>query len=190
MGRGEEKSDVSREEEHDVLGVGDVLIRPSRVPHYGGDTARQFMLAGAALLLFAAPLYGDDLRSEFPYEVAAAVVTVAFAALTTPRKYWVSMGSAVVCAAIAISYAVWGIGSYQSTNPTAFVLRIAVAAIFLFAFYFSMKTVRAFSLGQVGQPNRVGDLEERDDVAEDSVEDEKRQLAVESEKSGHFTPWR
>ena len=41
-------------------------------------------------------------------------------------------------------------------------LRLAVAVIFLFAFYFSMKTLRAFMTKQIGKRETIDEFEEPD----------------------------
>jgi hypothetical protein len=140
------------------------------IPHYWGTAARQLMVAGAALLLFASPLYGDDLKREFPFEVLGALLAVGFAALTNPRERWTSLGDAAICAVVAATYAIWGINNYSSDKQMEFVLRLAIATVFLFAFYFSMKTVRAFSLRQVGRHDRMDDFD-TEKTQEDTVEE-------------------
>ena len=66
-------------------------------------------------------------------------------------------------------YAAWGLFEYDSINPVAFVLRLAIAVILLFGFYFSVKTVRAFMLGQIGKRESV---DEFDSDAEKAQTDE------------------
>src|SRR3989344_5705708 len=138
------------------------------IPHYYGDVSRQLLLGAAALMLIASPLYGNNLRIEFPFEVIGALFAVGLAALTNPRDRWASTGDAVLSGAGMVIYATWGIFEYNSINPIAFVLRLVIALIFLFAFYFSMKTVRSFVLGQIGKRETV---DEFDNIAE-KVEDE------------------
>ncbi|OGG49905.1 hypothetical protein A2763_01840 [Candidatus Kaiserbacteria bacterium RIFCSPHIGHO2_01_FULL_54_36] len=133
------------------------------VPHYWGDGVRQLLLGGATLMVVASPFYGSNLRVEFPFVIVGALVIVAFAALTSPRVWWISAVDAILSGAGAIIYATWGIFEYGTISPIALVLRLAIAFIFLFAFYFSMKTVRAFTLGQVGKRETIDEFEERDD---------------------------
>lgn len=132
------------------------------IPHYHGDTVRLFLLGAAALLLFASPLYADSLKDQFPFLVFGAFVSVAVAALTDPHKRLSLMADAVVSGVGMTAYAGWGLLGYESADLVAFVLRLAVAAIFLFAFYFSLKTVRAFALGEVGRRDRFGVLSDTD----------------------------
>jgi hypothetical protein len=59
---------------------------------------------------------------------------------------------------------------YKNIEPVAFMLRVLVAVIFLFAFYFSMKTLRAFMLRQIGK------RETMDEFEDDEVKAEQEQL--------------
>lgn len=175
MGKGDEVSDTFREDAQDILGIRGPYSASLYIPHYWGTVARQLMLAGAALMLVASPLYGSDLRAEFPYEVLGALLAVGFAALTNPRTLWVSIGDTIICGSGAAFYAIWGISEYTSIEPLAFVLRLAIAVIFLFAFYFSMKTVRAFTLRQIGRRDKVDDFENEREP-EDSIADARRRF--------------
>lgn len=129
------------------------------VKHYYGDAARGLMLGAAALLLVASPLYGNNLRAEFPFEVLGALGIAALAAFTSPRDRWASIGDSVATGVGVFVYATWAMYDYSDINSIAFVLRIAIAIIFLFAFYFSLKTVRAFTAHEIGKRDSVDDFE-------------------------------
>src|ERR1700690_1305973 len=97
----------------DFLGPAAFKLLPS-IPHYYGDPARQFMIAGAVLLLLASPLYGTNLRLELPFEGIGALAAVGFAALTNPRERWASVGDVIISGLAAAAYAGWGIAEYSS----------------------------------------------------------------------------
>lgn len=143
------------------------------IPHYWGTPARQLLISASVLMLFASPLYADNLRLEFPFEVLGALLAVGFGALTNPHTKWVSIGDAVIAGAGAAIYAAWGIFGYDSAYLLPFVIRLAIAVVFLFAFYFSMKTVRAFTLHQIGKWNRVDEFDEKIENDETVEENEK-----------------
>ena len=130
------------------------------ITHYYGDVVRELFLGGAALMLVASPLYADSLQMEFPFIVLGSLVAVALAAFTNPHKRLSSIGDCVVSGAIVVIYGVWGLSGYDMINPIAFVLRLAIAVIFLFAFYYALKTVRAFSLHQIGKWDRFDEFQE------------------------------
>jgi hypothetical protein len=121
------------------------------VSHYYGDLVREFFLGAAAVMLLAAPFYGDDINVEFPLEIAAALIVVCLAALTNPWKKSILTADAIVAGVGMVIYQTWALSGYGTTSYTAFVLREAISIIFLFAFYFSVKTVRAMLLHQIGK---------------------------------------
>lgn len=121
------------------------------ISHYYGDLVREFFLGAAAIMLFAAPFYGDDVRAEFPFVVVAALAVVCMAALTNPWKKSILTADAIIAGIGMIVYQIWALNGYGITNYTAFVFREAISIIFMFAFYFSVKTVRAMFLHQIGK---------------------------------------
>lgn len=128
------------------------------VPHYYGDFVRQLMLGGAALMLFGAPFYADSLTSEIPFEVFGVLVLVSLAAVINPWKKSVLMATAIATGVGMTVYQTWALYGYAQITATAFVLREALAIIFMFAFYFSVKTVRAMILHQVGKRETVDEF--------------------------------
>ncbi len=143
------------------------------ISHYYGDPARQFLIGAAILMLAASPFYGDDLRKEFPFEVVGALLLVTFAALVNPRRMWLSIGSAIVSGVGAAVYATWGILGYESVELVAFILRVAISVLLLAAFYFSVKTVRAFMLHQIGKRETIDEFDSDEERARtDALEEE------------------
>jgi len=133
------------------------------IPHYYGDSVRQLLLGASALMIITSPLYTNTLRREFPLIVIAALMSVALSAVINPRDRWVPIATALVSGIGMVSYAMWGMFQYDNITPLAFVLRMAIAVIFLFAFYFSMKTLRAFMLHQIGKRETIDEFEEEDE---------------------------
>lgn len=148
-----------------IWNVSSVQRGMSEVPHYYGTTTRQLLLGAAALMLVASPFYTTDLRTEFLYIVIGVVVIVACAALLNPHSKWVSVVTALVSGVGVGAYAMWGLFEYDAISPVAFVLRLAIAVILLFSFYFSLKTVRAFMLHQIGKRGSVDEFESDEDKA-------------------------
>ena len=143
------------------------------VPHYYGDFVRQLMLGGAALMLFGAPFYGDSLRTELPFEVFGALVLVSLAAVINPRNKSVLTATAIATGVGMAVYQTWALYGYEQITPVAFVLREALAILFMFAFYFSVKTVRAMILHQIGKRDSVDEFKEELEKWESDDEDDK-----------------
>ena len=122
----------------------------TRISHYYGDSVRQILLAAAALMLVGMPFYTDDLSVEMPFIVIAAVVLVIVAALTSPMKSAVISADVIVSGVGLIIFEIWAILGYGESTVLQFVLREALAILFLFALYFSSKTLRSMLLNQIG----------------------------------------
>lgn len=151
---------VNRDDDFGIKGFEPSYATFTSIPHYYGDIVRGLLLGAAALLLISFPLYADSVRTQFPFIIFGAFVAVAVAAFTDPHKRISLMADAIVAGVGMVVYAGWGLLGYDGLNPVAFVLRLAIAVICLFAFYFSLKTVRAFALHEIGKHDRFGEVEE------------------------------
>lgn len=146
------------------------------IPHYYGDAVRMLLLGTTVLVLVGAPFYADDLTSELPFIVAGAVVFVALAALTNPRNKMVMRLNAAAAGAGAVLFELWALGGYGTSDALAFVLRQLPAVLLFFAFYFSLKTLRAMIMGMVGESYDEFDLkkdmsEQLDKSFDESIEE-------------------
>ena len=160
--KGDAASDLPYEpgREKVVKGLGPSYATFNTIPHYYGDATRGLLLGAATLLLISSPLYADAISTQFIFIVFGAIVTVIAAAFTDPHKRASLMADAVVGGVGLAVYAGWGLMGYSAINPVSLVLRLAIALIFLFAFYFSLKTVRAFALHEIGKEDDFSKVEE------------------------------
>lgn len=157
------------------------------IPHYYGDVVRMLLLGTTVLMLVGAPFYADDLPSELPFIVAGAVAFVALAALTNPRNKMVMRLNAAVSGAGAVLFELWALGGYGTSEALAFVLREVPAVLLFFAFYFSLKTLRAMIMGMVGES--YDEFTSKTDMAENL--DKSFDESIESSPSGfdeHMEP--
>lgn len=130
------------------------------IPHYWGDIIRQLFIVAAALMLVGAPFYADTLRNELPFEIVGALIVVFIASLANPHNKSVFMAGAVAAGVGFLVYELWALNMYFDSTWLRFILREVIAIIFLTAFYYNMKTVRAFVLHRVGKHDEVGEFEE------------------------------
>ncbi len=132
------------------------------IPHYYGDYVRQiFMIAGAAMLVLA-PFLINRAPELLPFEIGGAIALVCLAALTSPRKQWVMMADGAVAGIGVVVFESLALAAYASENWLAFVALEAVTIAFLFALYFSIKTLRSMMFGKVGRTDRIGDFVDED----------------------------
>ena len=127
--------------------------------HYFGDIVRQIFISTAALILVAAPFYADNLRVELPFEIGGALALVALAALANPHNRGSMVGSSIAAGVGLVIYEIWALYAYHDSSWVQFFLRELIALLFLVAFYFSLKTVRAFIMHQVGKRDVVDEFE-------------------------------
>ncbi|OGG80617.1 hypothetical protein A3A39_03955 [Candidatus Kaiserbacteria bacterium RIFCSPLOWO2_01_FULL_54_13] len=157
------------------------------IPHYHGDAVRQLFVSAAALMLIGAPFYADSLRTELPFEIAGALVLVALAALANPHKKSVFFVGAVASGVGLVVYETWALYHYSEITWLQFILRELVAVVFLVAFYFNMKTVRAFVLNTVGKHDEVGEFEEQS--SSQSEHKPRMQMKPAPPQREEFAPW-
>ena len=69
------------------------------------------------------------------------------------------MADAATAGAAAFIYETWALYDYAASTWTEFALRELAALIFITAFYFSMKTLRAMLLHKVGKRDEVGEFD-------------------------------
>lgn len=129
-----------------------------RVSHYYGDAVRVLFIAAAVLMVVGAPFYTSDFENVQSI-IFGVIAIVALAALTNPKNFFFVMADAVASGIGLGIYGKWALEGYGRDEPVAFVLRGAVAVIFLFTFYYSLKTVRAMMLHQVGKHEDPNTLE-------------------------------
>lgn len=129
-----------------------------RISHYYGDAVRTLFIAAAVLMIVGAPFYSDG-YANVQYIILGVIAIVALAALTNPRKILFAVFDAVAAGIGLCLYSLWALEGYRAEEPLAYVLRGAIAVIFLFTFYFSMKTLRAMMLHQVGKHEDPDTLE-------------------------------
>ena len=116
------------------------------------------MLCGVGAALIAAPFSSGFIHDAFLFDVIVALAIVAFAAITNPFQFWGLLGDAILCALVVILFEIDAFDNYQRGELVTFVMYEAIAVLFIIAFYFSLKTIRAFSLHQIGRRNTEDDF--------------------------------
>lgn len=132
-------------------GVFSSLFTFHDIPHYYGDFVRQLFVATAALAAVAIPVWGDLLPIGTALQVAAIIALVMLAGLTNPHGRLVMIYNATVATLGVFLLEVTAITYYSSQPFTLFAVREVAAILLLFAMYFSIKTMRAMSLGKLGK---------------------------------------
>lgn len=129
------------------------VIRPYRdIEHYYGDVVRQLFVGAALVICLAIPLWGDLLPVGTFSEIAAAILLVLLAGITSPHGKMIFLYNAIVAAFGALLLEVFATSLYHEQSLELFLAREAAAILLLFAFYYSVKTLRAMAQGKIGKP--------------------------------------
>lgn len=130
------------------------------IAHYYGDYVRQiFIITGVAMLIFA-PFLMSRAPALLPFQIGGAIALVFLAALTNPHKMWVVIADAVAAGVGIVVFEALALAAYSAGNWIAFIAIEAITILFLLAFYFSLKTVRAMMHHQIGKRDAFGDFVE------------------------------
>ncbi len=158
---------MRREERHPDIGSDLDLYMPSllrlnsSIPHYYGDAVRKCFLLIACGLIFLAPVFIGYLPALLPIVIVGVVLLVTLAALTNPKKQWVMTANALVAAAGILFAESIALLAYNDDQTILFLSHQVMAIVFLFAMYFSVKTVRAMMLGSIGRRGRPAEIEDQ-----------------------------
>ncbi len=143
------------------------LTKWSDIPHYYGDYIRVLFLATAALSAVAIPIVGDLLPLGTFAQVGSAILLVLLAGLTNPHSKTILLYDTAVSGLGLLLLESAAISYYSSDSMQLFAVREVGALILMFAFYFSVKTLRAMSLKKIGKFGRPWEFENTKDMHEE-----------------------
>ena len=124
------------------------FMRP-RPHHHEIRTVRQLLMSAAVFVLLGSPFYGEALHLELPFLLIGAVVLVSLSALTRAMEKSILTADAIAAGVGLFLYQAWAIAGFNNSITVAFVLREALAVLFMTVFYFSMMASRSMILNQV-----------------------------------------
>ncbi len=117
-------------------------------PHYYGDIVRKLLFSAAILMLFGLPFFSERLPVSLSGSLVVIIAVGFFAGLTNPIKSWTIFIDMVVSILATIIFEYYAVVNYQTNSGADWLFWIdqILALIFLFALYYSTKTVRAMFL--------------------------------------------
>ena len=128
----------------------------TKFPHYYGDIVRVLFMAAAIVMLMSLPAVANFLNFPIWFSVVSILVLGLAAGLTNPKQIWeagLNAGISVIAFIVFESYAVSTYMRYSATNRF-FITNLTLGFIFLFAIYFSVKSLRGLWLEKwQKQPN-------------------------------------
>lgn len=135
-----------------------------RIAHYYGDHVRKLFIGAAIAMVALIPFMDSALVLTVPIEVVSALVLVALAALTSPKKEPIMLLNSLAAAIGLAANEIIALIALTSGFTFVFIAREVLAFVFVFALYFSLKTLRAMRLGQVGKREPPGEFIEDVDM--------------------------
>lgn len=130
------------------------------IPHYYGDFVRVLFITVAVLAAVAVPLLGDLLPFGTLVQVLSILLLVLLAGLTHPHSVIVFWYNVCVSALAVVLLQYTAVSLYETDSFGLFLAREAGAISMLFAFYYSVKTLRAMSEGKLGKLERPWEFED------------------------------
>jgi hypothetical protein len=117
--------------------------------HYYGDIVRYLFLAAAVIMIITLPLFSKEINFPVLFSVIGIAVLGVAAGLSNPKQFISSLINLIISLLGFIIFLYTATHTYQQSGVAdKFVLTdIILSAIFLFAIYFSMKTLRAQMIG-------------------------------------------
>jgi len=141
-------------------------LRLRDIPHYYGDHVRALFLATAVLSVVVIPVYGDLIPFGTLVQICCATLLVLLGGLTNPHSTMVMWYNAAVSGIGVILLESAAINLYAASSLELFAAREVAALALMFAFYFSVKTLRAMSQGKLGKVPRPWEFEKAQDTNE------------------------
>ena len=139
------------------------LFRIHDIPHYYGDYVRALFVGAAVLSAVSIPLFGDLLPFGTFAQVGCTLLLVLLAGLTNPHSRMLMVYDVIISGVGVFLLESAAISFYPVDTTQLFAAREVAALALLFAFYFSIKTLRAMTLGKVGKMERPWEFEDEKD---------------------------
>lgn len=128
---------------------------PFTLAHYYGHIVRYLFLAAAVLMIITLPLFYKYLNVPIIFSVFAIAVLGIAAGLTNPKQISSAIVNFVVSCFGFIIFGYVAVKAYENiTGDDKYIITtVALALIFLFSIYFSMKTLRAELIADLPGPD-------------------------------------
>lgn len=117
--------------------------------HYYGDVVRYLFLAAAVIMIITLPLFSREVNFPIIISVIGIAVLGVAAGLSNPKQFSSSLINLIISLFGFMIFLYTAVNSYQHSGVAdKFILTdIILSTIFIFAIYFSMKTLRAQMIG-------------------------------------------
>lgn len=116
--------------------------------HYHGDVVRKLFVVSTIIMIGTLPFVNHLLPVSSLVSIIGVVVVGSLAGFISPRRGSVILMDFIISVGGVMIFEFYAIDSYNKdlANGLLFVINQTLAVIFLFALYYSAKTVRAYFL--------------------------------------------
>lgn len=112
--------------------------------HYYGDIVRRLFILAGAIMLISLPFVKDLIPVSIFFAVLGIDVVVVVAGLMSPGHRWTALVNVVLSVIALPIFEYYAVTRPQPLSDLLFWINQSLAAVFLFALYFSVKTFRGF----------------------------------------------
>jgi len=126
---------------------------PPPVPHYHGDTVQMLFLTGGIIILASLPFFKNLLQAGTSFLPIFVVLLVLGGAIVNPFQRLTVAVNLIIAAIAVILFEYAAVIGFGEDEFILSVIRQSLAIIFLFALYYSGRTLRAMFLHQIGKKN-------------------------------------
>ena len=110
--------------------------------HYYGDLVRRLFMFAAVVMVVGLPFVLNDVPFPLFISLFAILVIGIFAGLTNPKHFWVAILNLLISSVAILTFEWIAVDAYLKQLSFFFVINQLLAIIFLFALYYSTKTLR------------------------------------------------
>lgn len=121
--------------------------------HYYGDAVRFLFMLAAIIMLITLPFLSAELPVPIYIAIMVILATGVLAGITNPLQKWISILNTTISLGALSVFEYYAVNSFISSHRSSlyFVTNQALAIVFLFALYYSIKTIRAMYLKEKSQ---------------------------------------
>ncbi len=123
-----------------------------KVIRYFGNQVSRLLLVAGLLIIVTHPFFKSSLSSTFlPITLLAVVVLTFLAGFTNSKHKWIIVVDVIASAIGFVVFSYQSIINYNdgSTYFAFFFINLVISLLFLFAFYFGVKTIRGWILNNL-----------------------------------------
>lgn len=125
------------------------------IPHYHGDTVRTFFLIGGIIILATLPFFNNLLQIGIEFLLIFVILLALGGAIVNPFQRWIVIVNLIISAVAVILFEYAAVIGFGEDMFLLSIVRQTLAIIFLFALYYSGRTLRAMFMNQIG--NKIED---------------------------------